>query len=483
MIITRYILCEIYFSKKWTAVFILTVLFFQILSIFLYHNYTTNNSVEEEFFSSDVLFHMNMLNICTKSEQKWLQCVDQLNDLRMTNYVKLSGFHPSVRLFHTPLNYGLLDIQIPFTINSENHMNDILNERYVLSDSSDVIPMSDVKSSVKMRKRNVHHPKYFNVKEALHAIEVGLSNDAMPVNGGPIIVLQLPTSACSPTKPPESLDLIVIVKSCIYCFDKRSYARDTYMKSHLWRDFRIRFVFVVGLPTPNETDMYHFDGVTVNLGRNAFGLSKLYESSRWIAAKKLNDESGKFNDMLVGSFHDTYFNLTSKMILSYRWTATFCKGQTPLYLFVDDDYALLPENMIRLVRRLNASVSRSTVGGLVHFTSVVARPSKEKFDLKWSVSVNEYPWDYYPPYFYGIGYLLGSDIVSNASVAMAFTQSIRIDDSFLGIVLSRLNRTLTNMNEFSLDESIPKNKSCLVIIDIDIADDVINWKTGDIMNY
>ncbi|RTG86256.1 uncharacterized protein DC041_0010513 [Schistosoma bovis] len=122
---------------------------------------------------------MEMLSICTKSEQKWLQCVDQLNDLRITNYVRLSGFQPSVRLFQTPLNYGLLDIQIPFTINSENHMNDMLNERYVLSNSSDVIPMSNVKSSVKMRKRNVHHPKYFNVKEALHAIEVGLSDDAV----------------------------------------------------------------------------------------------------------------------------------------------------------------------------------------------------------------------------------------------------------------------------------------------------------------
>ncbi|CAH8676935.1 unnamed protein product [Schistosoma rodhaini] len=439
--------------------------------------------MEEELLSNDSLFHMNMLSICTKSEQKWLQCVDQLNDLSTTNYVRLSGFDGSVRLFHTPFNYGLLDIQIPFTINSENHMNDMLNERYVLSNSSDAIAMSDVNSSVETRKRNVHHPKYFNVTEALHVIEVGLSDDAMPVNGGSIIVVQLPTSACSPTKPPESLDLIVIVKSCIYCFDKRSYARDTYMKSHLWKDFRIRFVFVVGLPTPNETDVYHFDGVTVNLGRNAFGLSKLYKNSRWIAAKKLYDESRKFNDMLVGSFHDTYFNLTSKMMLSYRWTTTFCKGQTPLYLFVDDDYVLLPGNTIRLVRSLNASVLRSTVGGLVHYTSVVARPSKEKFDLRWAVSVNEYPWDYYPPYFYGIGYLLGSNIVSDASVAIAFTQSLRIDDSFLGIVLSRLNRTLTNMKELSMDASTPKTKSFLVIIDIDTADDIINWKTGDIMNH
>uniref|UniRef100_A0A094ZWG7 Uncharacterized protein n=1 Tax=Schistosoma haematobium TaxID=6185 RepID=A0A094ZWG7_SCHHA len=166
-------------DAKLTTVFILTVLFFQIPSIILYHNYTTNNSVGEGFFSSDVLFHMKMLSICTKSEQKWLQCVDQLNDLRITNYVRLSGFQPSVRLFQTPLNYGLLDIQIPFTINSENHMNDMLNERYVLSNSSDVIPMSNVKSSVKMRKSNVHHPKYFNVKEALHAIEVGLSDHAL----------------------------------------------------------------------------------------------------------------------------------------------------------------------------------------------------------------------------------------------------------------------------------------------------------------
>ncbi|XP_018644152.1 85 kD calcium-independent phospholipase A2 (ipla2), putative [Schistosoma mansoni] len=58
-------------------------------------------------------------------------------------------------------------------------MNDMLNERYILSDGSDVIAMSDMNSSVGMRNRKAHHPKYFNVTEALHVIEVGLSDDAV----------------------------------------------------------------------------------------------------------------------------------------------------------------------------------------------------------------------------------------------------------------------------------------------------------------
>ncbi|CAH8463627.1 unnamed protein product [Schistosoma turkestanicum] len=474
----------IYISKKLRLVIIFILLIFQISSIILYYNYITDNSLQAGFLNdkSVVFHHMNMLNKCTKSEQIWLQCVNQLNNLNIISYKRLSGFDSSVRLFYTPLNDILLDIQFPFKINNKHRINGTLNEHYVLSNTSTVIQMPNNNSSVKTQIKKVHHPKYFDVNKALHAIEDGLPNNSMPINGGPIFVVQLPMNVCNPNKPPENLELIVIVKSCAYCFDNRWYARNTYMKSHLWMNFRIRFVFVVGLPMPNETDIFHFDGFDVDLQRNASELSSLYNSSRWIAAKNLYDESRQFNDMLVGSFYDTYFNLTSKMILSFRWAATFCKKQTPLWLFLDDDFVLLPVKTIHFIRSLNYSGSKSIAIGMVHRTRVVVRPSRGKSHLKWAVSVKEYPWDYYPPYFYGTGYLLSSDVVSDASLAMAFTQNIRIDDSFLGIVLGRLNKTLIDMKEFDIEASDEEMESSVIIIDMDSAEEIVDWVKGEIRN-
>ncbi|CAH8565314.1 unnamed protein product [Schistosoma turkestanicum] len=109
----------------------------------------------------------------------WLRCVDHLNNLSVWNYKTFSVFDSSVRVFRTPLNGGLMDIQIPFKTNGENRVNDTLNERYNLLNSKDAIQKSSGQSNVETETRTVHVPKYFNVKEALDAIKVGLPDDAV----------------------------------------------------------------------------------------------------------------------------------------------------------------------------------------------------------------------------------------------------------------------------------------------------------------
>ncbi|CAH8662954.1 unnamed protein product [Heterobilharzia americana] len=366
MLFRRKLSYRICISKRSKAVLILVAMLFQILSITLYRYYTVYKPFEEEFLNTEALYSMDTLTKCTESENMWLQCIEQLNNLSTNNYARVRGFDSSVRLIHTPLNCTFLDIQIPFKRNNKHYSNVTLNELYFLSNDALTTMINGRGLTTKNINRGWHHPKYFSMKEALNAIQTGLPDKEMPVNGGPIIVIQLPKKTCNPTETTKILDLIVIVKSCIYCFDKRSYARETYMRLNLWKDFKVGFVFVVGLPTPNETDIFHFDGVHVNLHRNAKELSQKYKTSRWIAAKKLENESKVYKDMLIGSFHDTYFNLTLKLILTYRWAVTFCNGQAPLYIFLDDDYAILPNNTISLIRGVNASSITSVVGGPVH---------------------------------------------------------------------------------------------------------------------
>ncbi|VDP32705.1 unnamed protein product, partial [Schistosoma margrebowiei] len=267
---------------------------------------------------------------------------------------------------------------------------------------------------------------------------------SIPCNNNDLIVIRLPKRTCDPCSRTKNVDLVVIVKSCVYCFEQR-------------------FVFTVGLPTPNETNTYHFDGFMTTLTIDAMQLSSKYDI--------LSNESKIHNDMLIGAFHDTYFNLTSKMMLSLRWATNFCIPQSPLFLFIDDDYLLHPNNTINLIRKFNYSQMKSLAAGSVYFGKV-DRPKNGY------VSYNEYPWDYYPRYFLGIGYFLGADVVHDASIAMPFTKQFRIDDVYLGIILKRLNRTLTHLDNIHIHPGKHHLKSGAFMITRYLAENHVDWTTG-----
>ncbi|VDN49417.1 unnamed protein product, partial [Dibothriocephalus latus] len=51
------------------------------------------------------------------------------------------------------------------------------------------------------------------------------------------------------------------------------------------------------------------------------------------------------DDLIVGDFEDTYFDMTLKMHHSFVWAATFCRGR-PGFLFIDDDFAFSENNLL-----------------------------------------------------------------------------------------------------------------------------------------
>ncbi|CAH8872203.1 unnamed protein product [Trichobilharzia szidati] len=159
-------------SKKSKLIFIVAVMFFQLSSITIYRYYAISKLFEEEFVEPEIMYNMDTLRKCTQSENKWLQCIKQLNNLTRVSNARVRGFDSSVRLIRTPINCTFLDIQIPFKINNKHYLNVTLNERYILPRSSSVAKNGNL--TIKAVSTNRHCPKYFNVKEALNAIHKGL---------------------------------------------------------------------------------------------------------------------------------------------------------------------------------------------------------------------------------------------------------------------------------------------------------------------
>ncbi|CAH8663163.1 unnamed protein product [Schistosoma margrebowiei] len=469
---TSIIIPSIKLIKYWKVILIIIGL---LINIYIYNHILNKHDHIIYTNKSSTLCINDIFTKIVQSQNSWLTFINTLNHLHVNNSNQLKTTPISTELFqftYFSLNIFNETIELLNFKNQLNILSDSMNTTYQFNEIyTDIInnkSISYIKNNKSVNER--HYPKYFNMTEYLNAMSNGFPPNEVPINNEHLFVLETPRSACDPCHEKQKLNLVVLIKSCIYCYEQRSYARKTYMNISLWNNFAVRFVFVVGLPIPNETNIYHFDGVNIQLNGKSWSESRKREFSRWSVIKELRNESRFYGDMLVGGFFDTYFNLTTKMMLSFRWACTFCKNITPLFLFIDDDYVLHPNNTMKLVKSIKISDMKSYVGGPIHATSVVSRPQNKTYNSKWDVSPHEYPWSYYPPYFYGIGYMIGADVVCDASVTMSFTQNLRIDDAYLGIVLARLNKKLNQLKGFRVYTDTNFEASGAIIIQKSRAD-------------
>ncbi|CAL8080918.1 unnamed protein product [Calicophoron daubneyi] len=327
------------------------------------------------------------------------------------------------------------------------------------------------------------YPQTMDTVQAVKSIRAGLPVDEYPMNDPELFVIESPQVACSETSQrgvvvhgTYPLDLVILVKTCLHCSVRRMHIRSTYMQSHLWSGFRIQHAFVLGLPFIQASERMLFDGVNISVKKKIVSDAQLKHARR-----RLFSESARFKDLLIGGFHDTYYNLTLKQILTFRWASAFCKHLTPLFLFMDDDMSINPANLIRFINRISTIDKPYFNGGILLPKLTPFRPGSSVGGA-WAVSEDEFPWSQYPNYSSGRGYLVGADYVCDAAIAMAFTQNFRIDDVFLGIVWAKLKYPVLNIPGFRLRISDVKEVNQTIVASSLSMDKYINWRTGEVKN-
>ncbi|GAA55693.1 UDP-glcNAc:betaGal beta-1 3-N-acetylglucosaminyltransferase 5A [Clonorchis sinensis] len=279
-------------------------------------------------------------------------------------------------------------------------------------------------------KASIYHYSVAVVDGLQAAFRLLLKN---PVNDPVLKAVRTPSGVCNQPMEVDNLDLIFLVKSCATCFTDREYTRKTLMQPVLWPNFRVRFVFVTGLPIHIAGPSIVIEGVTIMVDKR---VSRVDNQTEKLTAQLL-EEADKYQDLLIGNFGDTYYNLTLKMMLTFRWVAAFCGKQSSLYFFIDNDYSVYPPTLINLVRRLPLEVRALVNFGTEGPARIVLRPIKGEKNT-YAVSEDEIPWSQYPQYSSGSAYILGTKLVTDASIAMAFTRHFRVDDAYLGIVWTKL---------------------------------------------
>jgi len=257
----------------------------------------------------------------------------------------------------------------------------------------------------------------------------------------------------------SQLRLVFLVKSAISHRDRRDAIRKSWGFEKRFSDVEIRTVFLLG-HAPHDVRI----------------------------EAEVDAESKEHTDIIQGSFVDSYFNNTIKTAMGLRWAVEHCP-KSRFYMFVDDDYYVSTRNLLRFLRnplnypaylqedvitfdeeKLRQQIKQRHLNQLVDFdlpddvrlfagfVFPRSRPHRHKTS-KWFVDLDEYPFDFWPPYVTAGAYVLSREALVDMYFTSYYTKMFRFDDIWLGLVAKKARLEPFHCPEFHF---YPKDYSRVV---------------------
>ena len=136
-------------------------------------------------------------------------------------------------------------------------------------------------------------------------------------------------------------------------------------------------------------------------------------------------ESKLYRDIVMGTFVDSYRNLTLKSIFGIQWAVEYCTNVKYVLKTDDDTYFNLPP----LLQHLQSLRNISMLGSL-NTNAPVQRQGL------WQVKQDQFSNTMYPPYCSGCAYLLSQDILPALLTASKTSPMLPIEDVYVTGVLA-----------------------------------------------
>lgn len=287
-------------------------------------------------------------------------------------------------------------------------------------------------------KESFHYPFDGDVLSQCYLLRHGQQPEVAPINNQTFAYRRNNEKKCMDEfgKSPLNPHLLIIVKSKIDNFERRTAIRNSWGFEKRFSDVLIRTVFSLGI------DQKTHDGESSELQR------------------LVDIEADRYNDIVQFDFIDTYFNNTLKTVSNMRWCKEFCI-RSKFYLFVDDDFYVSVKNILSFLRnpvdypeyleeykeqlrKLNqrrilnsnetvSSSSRNLLNlnmelpaGVKLFSGFVfnSAPHRHK-SSKWFVSLEEYPYDMWPTYVTAGSFVLSREALNEMYCASLYTKHFR----------------------------------------------------------
>ncbi|XP_059174978.1 beta-1,3-galactosyltransferase 1-like [Physella acuta] len=149
---------------------------------------------------------------------------------------------------------------------------------------------------------------------------------------------------------------------------------------------------------------------------------------------ELIQEMFLYKDMLLGTYEDTYRNLTHKVLHGFHWSSSHCPAS---YVIKTDDDCFVNTHLVyKFLQNYNLQINGLYVGNVVVDQNRLEVVRGEK--NRWSVKIDEYSKQYYPPYASGMGYILSKDVVDRLVSRSAYIAPFPNEDAYVGVVISKL---------------------------------------------
>lgn len=160
----------------------------------------------------------------------------------------------------------------------------------------------------------------------------------------------------------------------------------------------------------------------------------------------VEEEADNFQDILRGTYVDSYRNLTLKVLHGLNWVSQLCPTQYTLK--TDDDCFVNTLQMYNFLLHSNTIKTNLYVGNVFH--KLEKRKVVRSLSSKWSVAKSDYAPDHYPPYASGTGYVFTQDVVDKIVVESQYIKAIPNEDAYIGIVVNSLGVKPTSSFRFTL---------------------------------
>lgn len=157
---------------------------------------------------------------------------------------------------------------------------------------------------------------------------------------------------------------------------------------------------------------------------------------------RLQKESERFGDMVMGTFNDSYLNMTYKTVMGLHWMNSYCRKAT--FVMKSDDDVMI--NIYKLVYFLQELIKTKSESHNFYF-GLAMQPSPFRSNTsKWYMSYSDYKYSQYPPYCLGSGYVLSNDVAIKIYGVTKQVPFFWIDDVYMGFCAKLLNIELTDQS-------------------------------------
>ena len=212
--------------------------------------------------------------------------------------------------------------------------------------------------------------------------------------------MKRPLRACSLNVANEfdPLKIVVIIKSAPHNYEKRQNFRKIYsfLKRNPFKQYGIAIVFSVGMPRSIASREFKISK-NVSLVLPGANGDALTADALNATRLKLAKEMAEHDDLIVGAYEDTYYNLTLKLMHSYYWFSYFCHKSQPTLISMDDDMGFNISYIDNFLASMQTSTRLNLFAGMQKLRGPVVRLSNANLGNLWGETKAEMPWSVYPP--------------------------------------------------------------------------------------